>query len=219
MSWSRDVEAAVRHPGWPVVLGPVVAMAGEVVLRPLRRRDGAAWRRLRIADEALIARWDATSPLTWADRHSRAAWQAHRSALAKACRRGEAAAFAIEVAGEFAGQITLGGIQRGAVCSCWVGYWVSSTVQRKGVATTAVRLLVEHALDGMRLHRVEATIAPENVASLGVVRRLGFRQEGLLRRYLDVGGGWRDHLLFAITVEELVGGRLPGAGTSADPSE
>lgn len=210
MTWSRDIEAALRHPGWPTVLGPVVTGAGEMLVRPLRRRDGPAWRRLRIADERLIARWDATSPVTWADRHSRASWQHHRRALAKASGRGEAAAFGIEVAGQFAGQITLGGIQRGAVCSCWVGYWVSSTVQRRGVATAAVRLVVEHALADMGLHRVEATISPENAASLGVIHRLGFREEGLLRRYLDVGGGWRDHLLFAVTVEDLAGGRLPG---------
>ena len=38
-----------------------------------------------------------------------------------------------------------------------------------------------------------------------MLAKVGFREEGLLRRYLDVDGAWRDHLLVAITVEELDG--------------
>ena len=48
---------------------------------------------------------------------------------------------------------------------------------------------------------------PENVASLRVLEKLGFREEGLFRRYLDVDGGWRDHLCFALTAEEPRPGR------------
>jgi ribosomal-protein-alanine N-acetyltransferase len=38
-----------------------------------------------------------------------------------------------------------------------------------------------------------------------VLAKAGFREEGLLRRYLDVDGAWRDHLLVAITSEEVYG--------------
>ena len=59
------------------------------------------------------------------------------------------------------------------------------------------------------LHRVEATVRPENAASRAVLAKVGFREEGLLQRYLDVDGAWRDHLLVAITIEELTGRRPP----------
>jgi ribosomal-protein-alanine N-acetyltransferase len=40
-----------------------------------------------------------------------------------------------------------------------------------------------------------------------VLAKLGFREEGLFRRYLDVDGEWRDHLCFAVTAEDLpIGG-------------
>ena len=46
---------------------------------------------------------------------------------------------------------------------------------------------------------------PENAASRAVLAKAGFREEGLLKRYLEVDGAWRDHLLVALTVEELNG--------------
>ncbi len=200
------VQVGSRHPGWPAALGPVTTRGGLVEVRPLHRTDGRAWRELRIADEALIAPWDATSRLTWEERHSRAQWRLHRSLLVGAARRGEVMPFAITVDGRFAGQVTVGGIQRGALRSAWVGYWVGSPFTGLGVCTAAVALVVVHMFTTAGLHRLEATIAPENVASRAVVGHLGFREEGLLRRYLDIAGGWKDHLLYALTAEEVRGG-------------
>ena len=47
------------------------------------------------------------------------------------------------------------------------------------------------------LHRIEATVRPENAPSRAVLAKAGFREEGLLKRYLEVDGAWRDHLLVA----------------------
>jgi len=197
---------AAHHPGWPAQLGPIQTRAGSVGLRPLRRSDGDRWRQIRTRDEVTILPWDATSPLSWLDRHTKGQWHSHRSQLMAAARRGDVLPFVITVGGQFAGQVTIGGVQRGALRGAWVGYWVDSTVQRGGVATAAVALAVGHALGPVGLHRIEATIAPENKASQAVVAHLGFRQEGYLQRYLDINGAWRDHLLFAITKEEVPGG-------------
>ena len=197
---------AGRHPGWPADLGPLEAKAGHVALRPLRRSDGARWQQIRIRDEAAISPWDATSSVPWAQRHNRNQWHAHRALLMAAARRGEVLPFVITLDGVFVGQLTIGGVQRGALRSAWVGYWVDSTVQSGGVATAALALAVGHALGPVGLHRIEATIAPENHPSQAVVAHLGFRQEGYLERYLDINGAWRDHLLFAMTREEVPGG-------------
>jgi ribosomal-protein-alanine N-acetyltransferase len=113
--------------------------------------------------------------------------------------------YVIEVDGDFAGQLTIGNVTHGALRSAWIGYWVASPLTGKGVATGALALGLDHCFGPVGLHRVEATVRPENVASRAVLAKAGFREEGLLRRYLDVDGGWRDHLLVAITIEELKG--------------
>jgi ribosomal-protein-alanine N-acetyltransferase len=188
------------------ILGPIPSRAGEVALRQLLRSDAVAWRSIRIRDEQYLRPWDVTSSLSWEQRHTRGEWRRHRTQLRAAAMRREAMAFAIVVDEAFAGQVTFGGIQRGALRSGWVGYWVDSRLHGRGVATAAVALAVDHAFGTEGLHRVEATIAPANVASQKVVGHLGFRQEGLLRRYLDIDGGWRDHLLFALTADEVPAG-------------
>lgn len=195
-------------PGWPTRLGLVRTTAGVVELRPLRAADGPIWRRMRVQDEARIRPWDPTSSLTWQQRHTRSAWLEHRSMLRQAARRGTALPFAVTVDNEFAGQVTIGGIQRYPLQSGWVGYWISSEFAGHGVATVSVALLVGHALTEGQLHRVEATVSPDNPASRQVLSHLGFRQEGLLQRYLDIDGGWRDHQLWALTAEEVP----PGPG-------
>jgi len=95
---------------------------------------------------------------------------------------------------------------------------VAKAVTGGGVATAALALGVDHGLGPVMLHRIEATVRPENAASRAVLAKVGFREEGLLRRYLEVDGAWRDHLLVAITVEELEGSatsRLVRAGRAA----
>ena len=82
---------------------------------------------------------------------------------------------------------------------------MSREITGGGVATGALALGVDHCFGPVTLHRVEATVRPENAASRRVLAKVGFREEGLLSRYLNVEGAWRDHLLVAVTAEEIVG--------------
>jgi ribosomal-protein-alanine N-acetyltransferase len=118
--------------------------------------------------------------------------------------------YVIELDGQFCGQLTIGNVTHGALRSAWIGYWVSRSVTGGGVATGALALGIDHGFGPVMLHRVEATVRPENTASRAVLAKIGFREEGVLRRYLQVDGAWRDHVLMALTVDEV-----PGSVTSA----
>ncbi len=186
-------------------MGPLRVAAGVIRLRPVRMRDAAQWSRIRLADRSLLEPWEPTAEVDWGVRHAVSSWPAVCSGLRSEARRGRMLPYVIEVDGQFRGQLTIGNVTHGALRSAWIGYWVASDVTGGGVATGALALGLDHCFGPVTLHRVEATVRPENAASRAVLAKVGFREEGLLRRYLDVDGAWRDHLLVALTVEEIEG--------------
>lgn len=192
-----------KHPGWPERLGPLVVPGGPVALRPIRLRDGRPWQRIRVRDREYLERWEPAAPGSWPERHAGLSWPAQWAGLRTLARRGSCLPFAITVDGGFAGQLTIGNVIRASLQSAWIGYWVDSRHAGKGVATAAVALAVDHVFAEAGLHRLEATVRPDNAASLRVLAKHGFRREGLFERYLIVDGGWRDHLCFALTADEV----------------
>lgn len=123
-------------------------------------------------------------------------------------RKGQALPFVVTYEGRLVGQLTVGGISWGSACSAHIGYWVDVAVAGRGVMPTAVALVVDHCFRRVGLHRIEVNIRPENAASRRVVEKLGFREEGLRRRFLHIDGDWRDHLSYALTADEVGPGLL-----------
>lgn len=185
--------------------GPLRVAAGVVRLRPIRLRDGGQWSRIRLAERAHLEPWEPAAGVDWEARHAITSWPSVCSGLRSEARKGRMLPFVIELDDQFCGQLTIGNVTHGALRSAWIGYWVAKGVNGGGVATAALALGVDHCFGPVGLHRVEATVRPENAPSRAVLAKVGFREEGLLRRYLDVDGAWRDHLLVAVTVEELAG--------------
>ena len=93
----------------------------------------------------------------------------------------------------------------GSLSSATIGYWVSQAHAGRGITPTAVALATDYCFSTLRLHRMEICIRPENAPSLRVVEKLGFRYEGLRRRFIHINGDWRDHDMFVLTSEEVVG--------------
>ncbi|TDC60281.1 GNAT family N-acetyltransferase, partial [Streptomyces hainanensis] len=116
--------------------------------------------------------------------------------------------FVVTHRGRLVGQLTVAGITWGSMCSGHIGYWIDRAAAGRGVMPTAVALATDHCFLGLGLHRVEICIRPENAPSRRVVEKLGFREEGMRPRYLHIDGAWRDHLVFALTAEEVPEGLL-----------
>lgn len=191
------------QPGWPARLNE-----GSVGIRPMRLRDAVAWSEVRLRNEAWLAPWEATSPAPWSARHSVGAFAPMLRGLRRQARAGASMPFAITVDHELAGMVTVGNIVRGAFNSGYVGYWVDERVSGRGVMTTALALAVDHCFGPARLHRIEANVRPENVASRRVVEKLGFTEEAYHRRFLDIDGAYRDHVGYAVLAEDVPEGML-----------
>ena len=177
-----------------------------MALRPLRYRDAREWVEVRQRNHEWLRPWEPTAPVQGA-RPATSFRQMVRRYNAQA-RAAEALPWVVTYDGRLAGQMTISSIIWGSARMASAGYWVDLDVAGRGVTPTALALAVDHCFFTVGLHRIEVNIRPENHASLRVVQKLGFREEGVRERFLHIDGGWRDHISFALTVEDVPDGLL-----------
>ena len=172
---------------------------GAVGIRPIRLRDARPLEKELLENRGWLRQWEATSP------HGPAMFDTRASirSLQASARSGHGLPFVMEYDGEFAGQLNVSSITYGSLASATIGYWVSERFAGKNLTPTSVALATDYCFFQLGLHRMEICIRPENAPSLRVVQKLGFRYEGLRRRYIHINGDWRDHFCFALVVEEI----------------
>ena len=108
----------------------------------------------------------------------------------------------LQESNEMAGVINLNEIVLGSFRSGYLGYYSFSPHARRGYMREGLSTMISWAFADRSLHRLEANIQPDNVASIELVRGLGFRLEGFSPRYLKIGGDWRDHERWALLADE-----------------
>jgi [ribosomal protein S5]-alanine N-acetyltransferase len=187
---------------------------GRVGLRLLSMRDAAKWAEVRARNVEWLRPWEATVP--HGDRSAPRTFRGMVRDLHRQAREGRALPLAVTVEDVFVGQLTVTNIVGGSARWGQMGYWIDRRYAGQNVIPTAVAMAVDHCIFAMDLHRIEVAIRPENVASLRVVEKLGFREIGYAPNYLHINGQWRDHRLFAITREECPEGLVRRMKTTPD---
>jgi ribosomal-protein-serine acetyltransferase len=84
-----------------------------------------------------------------------------------------------------------------------LGYWLRLDTVGRGYMTEAARGVITWAFARANAHRIRVAAATDNHASLAVIRRLGFRFEGIARQAERCQGRWLDHALFALLVSDV----------------
>ena len=74
---------------------------------------------------------------------------------------------------------------------------------RQGYATEALTKLLDFSFDELKLHRIEAGCAVENIASNKVLEKVGMTKEGMKRKKLPIRGQWKDNYFYAILDEDF----------------
>jgi RimJ/RimL family protein N-acetyltransferase len=83
-----------------------------------------------------------------------------------------------------------------------IGYTFARAYQGIGLATEAVRAVVDFAFDSLGLNRIIATTDSRNAASVALMKRLGMRKEGHFLRAAWFKGEWCDEYQYAVLREE-----------------
>lgn len=78
--------------------------------------------------------------------------------------------------------------------------------RRKGYGLEATRLLVDHLFDAENAARVQATTAEWNEPMRGLLRRLGFSEEGVLRSFFPAADGRDDYVMCSLTRDDWFAG-------------
>lgn len=173
---------------------PPTSLTGpRVVLEPHRLDRAEAMFALVQGDRARLGKW-----LPWVEttvsladeqsyiRHTQETWKDGCLYDFGILRRSD---------GAFCGNIGVHHI-RWAHGGCELGYWIGRPFEGLGYVSEAVGL-VETAMFGVGMHRIEIRCDPLNTRSIAVAERLGYELEGTLRDNIWLDGEWRDTMVFA----------------------
>lgn len=172
--------------------------SGRVVLRRLASEDEAEYTALARASAKLHNSW-IYSPTTPAEFDSYLKRFDHSA--------GESTVICARESGAITGFANISEIIRGSYQRATVGYGAFVPYAGKGYMSEGFDLILKFAFNDLGLHRLEADIQPGNIASINLVKRVGFQYEGFSPGFIYIRGEWRDYERWAVT-SDMVASRL-----------
>ncbi len=181
----------------------------DVYLRYPRIADYHFWAALRGESREFLTKWE---PVWAEDELTRGAFRRRIKRYHKETRLDSAYVFFVFRRSDdtLMGGCTLSNVRRGVTQCCALGYWIGARFSRQGYMRDALQSLIPFVFKTLGMHRIEAACVPENEPSRSLLGKLGFREEGLAKRYLLINGEWSDHIQFALLEDETP--RINGAG-------
>ena len=180
--------------------GTRILTADRTYLRPVAQTDRAAFIKMARESRRFHAPWASAASTPAAFSHYVDRTRTDRFvALLLFLRTDE----------QLVGVFNLSEIVRGMFQNAYLGYYVNVAFAGQGLMTEGMKLTLRYAFRALRLHRIEANIRPDNVASIRLVQRCGFQREGFSQKYLKIGGTWCDHERWAIRSDNWQQGRAP----------
>ena len=173
-------------------------LTGErVFLRPPKRRDALKWQKLRMSSKSFLVPWEPSWDASSCTRRAYLRYFKNSNYLANMDRAYSFLIFKTEDK-TLLGGINVGNVRRGVSQSASLGYWIGEKYSRNGYMKEALKLLIPSLFVDLRLNRIEAATLEENIASKNLLKKIGFKKEGVLRKYLKINGAWRDHILYGL---------------------
>jgi len=169
----------------------------RVFLRPPKRRDALKWQKLRMSSKSFLVPWEPSWDASSCTRRAYLRYLKNSNYLANMDRAYSFLIFKTEDK-TLLGGINIGNVRRGVSQSASLGYWIGEKYSRNGYMKEALKLLIPSLFVDLRLNRIEAATLEDNIASKNLLKKIGFKKEGVFRKYLKINGAWRDHILYGL---------------------
>ena len=174
----------------------------RIFLRPPKRRDALKWQKLRMSSKSFLVPWEPSWDASSCSRRAFLRYFKNSNYLANMDRAYSFLIFKIDD-NTLLGGINVGNVRRGVAQSASLGYWVGVNHARNGYMKEALQILIPTLFIDLRLNRLEAATLEDNTASRSLLKKIGFKKEGVLRKYLKINGTWRDHVLYGLLENDL----------------
>ncbi|MCY0906177.1 GNAT family N-acetyltransferase [Arthrobacter sp. H14-L1] len=174
-------------------------LSADVSMRLLRLSDASVLTAAYARNRDYLSRWEPVRPEEYYTQEWQAADIANRLV---AHRSGEGYAFGLFAGAALVGRFNVAGIVRGPFQSAGLGYWVDKIYAGRGLATAAVKIIIDAVRDEIGLHRLEASTLLDNIGSQRVLTKAGFDRIGMAPRYLQIAGKWQDHILYQVLLHD-----------------
>ncbi len=174
----------------------------RIFLRPPKRRDALKWQKLRMSSKSFLVPWEPSWDASSCSRRAFLRYFKNSNYLANMDRSYSFLIFKIDDK-TLLGGINVGNVRRGVAQSASLGYWVDKNHARNGYMKEALQILIPTLFIDLRLNRLEAATLEENKASRNLLKKIGFKKEGVLRKYLKINGTWRDHILYGLLEDDF----------------
>ncbi len=191
--------ASIRRPDVPVLR----LYGRRLMLRPLAEPDFAVWSEVRIRNEEWLTKWEPLRQPGLADpTRDRGAFTSRCAARERERSAGLTYPFGLFVDQRFGGEVNVNHVNRGALQSATLGYWIDEELAGHGYIAEALVVAFRFAFDDLGLERLEICIVPRNRNSRRVMEKLQIREEGVARQFLEINGTREDHVRYGFSGDE-----------------
>lgn len=83
-----------------------------------------------------------------------------------------------------------------------IGYVIDRSYWNQGLVSEVLVPVLAYAFGEIGLHRLDADVDPDNLASLALLKKFGFRREGLTRESFLVHGHWHDSVILGLLEDD-----------------
>lgn len=170
---------------------PVIKTARLILRRPLQRDATALLEATQ--DESVMAYYGMPAFESKAEALREIAWFNHIFARAEGIRW----VITENGKGKYIGDIGFNN-HVAAHSRAEIGFKLAREFWQKGIMTEALEQVLEYGFTEMQLNRIEAVVDPQNAACLGLLKKTGFVEEGLLREYEREEKGYVDLVMLSL---------------------